>query len=162
MKAKWYMIVGMTVVVLITTIFIRVPIPSRGYFNFGDVAVIFAGLLLGRKGGFLAGAVGAALADIIGGFAIFAPLTLIAKGLEGFFAGFAKEKRGFLFHFFPLIGSFFMMATYFFGEIMMPQVKFGGAVAELMPNLIQAIGGYVGGKLLYRMYIGILETQEEK
>ena len=71
---KWYSVVGVTVVVLVTTMFIRVPLPSKGYFNFGDVAVVFAGLLLGRQFGAFAGGVGSALADVLGGFAIFAPL----------------------------------------------------------------------------------------
>ncbi len=159
MKVKWHSIVGMTVVVLITTIFIRVPIPSKGYFNFGDVAVVFAGLLLGRKGGFIAGACGSALADIIGGFAIFAPLTFIAKGLEGMLSGFAKDKKGLLFHVFPLLGCLCMMVVYFLGEIMMPQVTLVGAIAELLPNLTQAIGGFIGGKALYHMYMRIFENQ---
>lgn len=160
MKVKWHSIVGMTVVVLITTIFIRIPIPSKGYFNFGDVAVVFAGLLLGRKGGFIAGAVGSAIADIVGGFAIFAPVTFIAKGLEGLFAGLAKNKKGFPFHLFPLVGSFCMITIYFIGETVMPQITFAGAIAELIPNLIQAIGGYIGGKALYKLYTNIFEDNK--
>jgi len=31
----------------LTTLFIRIPLPSRGYFNVGDVAVVFGGLVLG-------------------------------------------------------------------------------------------------------------------
>ena len=60
MRDKWYYPVGLLVVVLMTTLFIRVPIPSKGYFNFGDVAVVFSGLLLGRRGGFIAGGLGSA------------------------------------------------------------------------------------------------------
>jgi len=63
---------ALTTVVVLTTLFIRVPLPSRGYFNFGDVAVIFSGLVLGALGGrhgfvwgAAAGGVGSALADII-------------------------------------------------------------------------------------------------
>ena len=39
--------VALTVVVALITLFIRIPLPSRGYFNFGDVAVVFSGLVLG-------------------------------------------------------------------------------------------------------------------
>ena len=38
---------ALTVVVALITLFIRIPLPSRGYFNFGDVAVVFSGLVLG-------------------------------------------------------------------------------------------------------------------
>ena len=82
--------IALTVVVALITLFIRIPLPSRGYFNFGDVAVVFSGLVLGslsRKRNFWwgagAGGIGAALADIIGGFGMFAPITLVAKGAEG-------------------------------------------------------------------------------
>jgi hypothetical protein len=39
--------VALTVVVALITLFIRIPLPSRGYFNLGDVAVVFSGLVLG-------------------------------------------------------------------------------------------------------------------
>ena len=77
--------IALTVVIALITLFIRIPLPSRGYFNFGDVAVVFSGLVLGsltrRKNfwwGVGAGGIGSALADIIGGFGMFAPITFIA------------------------------------------------------------------------------------
>ena len=45
--------VALTVVVALITLFIRIPLPSRGYFNFGDVAVVFSGLVLGSLAGML-------------------------------------------------------------------------------------------------------------
>ena len=48
---KWYYLVGLTVAVMVITYFIRIPLPSKGYFNFGDVAVVFSGLFLGWRGG---------------------------------------------------------------------------------------------------------------
>lgn len=148
---KWYYLVGITVAVMVITLFIRIPLPSKGYFNFGDVAVVFAGLFLGMKGGALAGGIGSALADIVGGFPLFAPLTLIAKGIEGLLAGMAKGKSGFLFYIFPAIGVLSMVAVYFAGEIIMPQIGIGGAIAELPGNLVQAAGGYTGGLLLNKV-----------
>jgi uncharacterized membrane protein len=80
------------------TIVVRIPIPGTGgYLNFGDVAVIFCGLFLGKKYGAIAGGVGSALADVIGGFFIFAPITLVAKGLEAFLAGLISERKTYLF-----------------------------------------------------------------
>lgn len=149
---KWYTIVSFTVVVLVITMFVRIPLPSGGYFNFGDVAVVFAGLMLGRFGGAIVGGVGSALADILGGFAIFSPLTLLAKGLEGLFSGFAKNKTGVVFWILPGIGVLSMVAVYFVGEIFMPSIKLQGAILELLPNTIQAVGGYAGGVLLFKIY----------
>jgi uncharacterized membrane protein len=148
---KWYYTVGIGVAILVITSTIKIPLPSKGYFNFGDVAVVFGGLFLGWKNGALAGGVGSALADVIGGFPLFAPLTLIAKGLEGLLSGLSKKKQGFLFYLFPALGVLVMVATYFFGEICMPQIGIGGAIAEVPSNLIQAGGGYFGGLLLNKV-----------
>jgi uncharacterized membrane protein len=148
---KWYYIVGITVAVLVVTYMVKVPLPSKGYFNFGDVAVVFGGLLLGRKGGAIAGGVGSALADVIGGFPIFAPITLIAKGLEGWLAGFAKGHSGFRFYLFPALAVLSMVFIYFVSETFMPQIGIAGALAELPSNLIQAAGGYAGGIALNRI-----------
>ena len=113
---KWYTLVSFIVAVLVVTMFVRIPLPSGGYFNFGDVAIVFSGLVLGKWGGALAGGVGSALADILGGFAIFSPLTLVAKGLEGLLSGMAKGKRGVWFWLFPALGVLSMVAVYFIGE----------------------------------------------
>jgi len=88
-RMKWYYWVGLTVAVTVITYLIKIPLPSKGYFNFGDIAVVFSGLFLGWRGGAVAGGIGSALADIVGGFAVFSPLTLLAKGLEGMICGFA-------------------------------------------------------------------------
>ena len=41
--------IALTVVVALITLFIRIPLPSRGYFNFGDVGVVLSGLVLGSR-----------------------------------------------------------------------------------------------------------------
>lgn len=149
---KWYTVVSFAVVILVITMFIRIPLPSGGYFNFGDVAVVFAALILGKLGGAIVGGVGSALADILGGFAIFSPLTLLAKGFEGLFSGFSKNKTGIVFWIFPAVGTLSMVTIYFIGEVFMPSIKLQGALLELLPNTIQAVGGYIGGVLLFKIY----------
>lgn len=136
----------------LTTLFVRIPLPSRGYFNVGDVAVVFGGLVLGfmnpRQGVVWAVAacgVGSALADIFGGFAVFAPLTLAAKGAEGALAAVAASRTGTAQYALLAMGGMAMVAVYFIGETLMPNIGLQGAVAEIVPNLIQAAGGAVGG-----------------
>lgn len=149
---KWYTVVSFTVVVIVITMFVRIPLPSGGYFNFGDVVVVFAGLMLGKFGGAIVGGIGSAFADILGGFAIFSPLTLFAKGFEGFLSGFAKNKKGLIFWILPGIAVISMVGIYFVGEIFMPAIKLQGAILEILPNSIQAVGGYIGGVLLFKIY----------
>ena len=151
--------VTLTVVVALMTLFVRIPLPSRGYFNFGDVAVVFSGLVLGRmaKGrkflwGATAGGVGSAMADIIGGFGMFAPITLLAKGLEGALCALASGKPRFARWLFLLLGGMSMVAVYFIAETLMPNIGLQGAVSEISPNLIQAGGGIAGGTLTYAAF----------
>ncbi|MDY0275549.1 MAG: ECF transporter S component [Desulfomicrobium sp.] len=147
-------IAALSVVVLtcLVTMFIRIPLPSRGYFNVGDVAVVFGGLLLGfmqpRQGIWWAlGAcgLGSALADILGGFAVFAPLTLIAKAAEGGLAAMAASHLGAIRSVLLFLGGLAMVLVYFMGEALMPNIGLQGAVAEIPANLIQAAGGAIGG-----------------
>jgi uncharacterized membrane protein len=167
MKNAKIALTALTVVVALMTLFIRIPLPSRGYFNFGDVAVVFSGLVLGSLArrnrlwwGAAAGGVGSALADILGGFGMFAPITLIAKGAEGGFSalasGQAKAKHwGFL-----LLGGICMVLCYFVAEAMMPNIGLQGAVSEIVPNIIQAGGGLLVGRLTFAAYQRIVGDTE--
>ena len=159
MKSPKIALIALTAVVALITLFIRIPLPSRGYFNFGDVAVVFAGLVLGslsRGKGFVwgaaAGGIGSALADIIGGFGLFAPITLVAKGLEGGLSALAWGRPKWLQGSFLVFGGTAMVATYFTAEALMPNIGLQGAVSEVVPNLIQAGGGITGGWLTFKAY----------
>jgi len=67
----------MIAVVAVFTRSIMVPI-GTGFFNFSDVAIYFAAFAFGPWIGFVAGGVGAALADISLGYSQFALLTFFA------------------------------------------------------------------------------------
>lgn len=60
----------MMCLVMIATMFIKVPIPfTQGYVHLGDSMIFLAVLILGKKSGALAAGAGSALGDIIGGYA---------------------------------------------------------------------------------------------
>lgn len=158
--------IALAVVVALITLFIRIPLPSRGYFNFGDVAVVFSGLVLGslsQKRSFWwgagAGGLGSALADIIGGFGMFAPITLVAKGAEGGLCALASFRQKFSRWVLLLLGGAAMVACYFIAETLMPNIGLQGAVSEIIPNLIQAGGGITGGVLAFTAYKKIVGTE---
>ncbi len=72
---------------------ISLPLPSGyGYVNLGDGGVYLCAMLLPGGLGALAAGVGAALADLILGWAVYAPATLIIKGLTAFLAGLAFRR----------------------------------------------------------------------
>lgn len=68
----------MTVMVMIATTFFKVP-NAMGYIHLGDGFVLLAAIILPKKYACFAGGVGAGLADIYGGYAVWAPWTLVIK-----------------------------------------------------------------------------------
>lgn len=68
------------------TMAVSVPV-GVGFLNFGEIVIYTAAFLFGGVVGGLAGGVGAAAADVLLGFAFFAPITFVVKGLEGFVVG---------------------------------------------------------------------------
>lgn len=64
----------------IATMIIKLPTPGTGgYVHLGDAFVILSGILLGPLYGAIAGGVGSALADLLGGYFIYVPITFIVK-----------------------------------------------------------------------------------
>jgi uncharacterized membrane protein len=83
----------MTALVAVTTIVVPIPVPfTNGYAHPGDGMVFMSALLLGRRRGALAAGVGSAFADVILGFFMWAPFTLVIKGGMAFIAGLIIEK----------------------------------------------------------------------
>lgn len=79
-------------VVCVATVAFVISVPATsGYFNIGETIIYIAALLFGPLVGAFAGGLGAAIADMIVA-PIFAPATLIVKGLEGAIVGFLNKK----------------------------------------------------------------------
>lgn len=83
----------MMCLVMIATMFIKVPIPfTQGYVHLGDSMIFLAVLILGKKSGSLAAGAGSALGDIIGGYAFWAPWTLLIKLVMAWILGSFVER----------------------------------------------------------------------
>lgn len=72
--------------VAVATMAVSIPV-GIGYLNFGEIVIYTAAFLFGDLVGALGGGIGAAAADVILGYAMYAPITLVAKGTEGFVVG---------------------------------------------------------------------------
>ena len=84
----------MAAIVFVCTYVCKVPIVlTGGYTHLGDCAVFLGVLLLGKRQGALAGALGAALADLMGGFLFWVLPTFFIKGLMAYTMGFLAETR---------------------------------------------------------------------
>jgi uncharacterized membrane protein len=124
-----------------------VPVPATGgYANLSSVAITFVGLVFGPFVGAVSGGIGAAIADLLGGFLPFAPLTLVAHGLEGLLIGllgYGQRSVGrMIFAWF--VGSLAMIAVYFVGEALFMTGP-AAALAEVPFNAFQALVGAIAG-----------------
>jgi len=131
--------------ICILTMIISIPIPAtQGFINIGDAGVMFAGLIFGPFVGGLSGGIGSALADIILGYTIYAPATLIIKGFEGFLIGIIAHPRN---NYTKLnyrdicaiiVGGIIMVFGYFIYEIIL--WGFASALYEVILNGIIQFG----------------------
>ena len=147
----------------VATLVIRVPSPF-GYANLGDCIVLLGAFLLGPVVGALAGGIGAALADLIGGYVVYAPATFIIKAIVALVAGLVARKfakRGSL----PgivvggVLGELCMIAGYFgFNALILGN---GWAAAgALASDGVQAVLGVVLGTVLFFALSRIPQVRE--
>ncbi len=149
-RFSFEMVAVSALMIALTTVFtlmVRVPVPATGgYINLSDVAIVFASLTFGPIVGFLAGGIGAGLADILGGYAQWAPLTLLAHGVEGLIIGYLGYNKGLAQAAVAwFVGGLFMVAAYFLGEATVMGIGWSGALSEIPGNLMQMLAGGVVG-----------------
>lgn len=150
--------------VAVATMIVRIPIPqTNGYLNLGDSMVLLAALFFGPVGGFIAGGIGSALADILGGYPQWAPWTLVIKGLEAILvvslANALKMRKDRIT--WKLAASFcvatsWMVLGYFLAETVMYDQK--AAFAEVPANVLQAAGSVILASLLLPVFSRIVST----
>lgn len=113
--------------------FLSLPVPGfRLYFNLGEGIIYSVALMGGGVFGGLCGSVGAALADLLLGYPLWAPFTFVIKGAEGYVVGRLaprSEKKA-------LAAGALIMIT---GYTAMAAVLYGPAAApvELATDIIQ-------------------------
>ena len=140
----------MLAITVVMTMIIHIPIlGTKGYLNLGDMVVFLAAVMFGKKGGFVVGGLGSALADILLGYSYYAPITFVVKGLEGFFcAALLETKTGKKLPFLPMIiGGIWMALGYYIAEIFMYGAT--AALASIPGNLMQGMLGAVVSVLVY-------------
>lgn len=98
-KASIYYIVITALFIALTYVFtafvnIRLPIAANGgLIHLGNVPLFIAAIQFGRKVGAIAGGVGMALFDLLSGWTLWAPFTLVIVGLMGYVTGLIAERK---------------------------------------------------------------------
>ncbi len=139
------------------TYFFAIPILTVGYVNLGDCFSVLSGLLLGSLFGPLAAGVGSALADILLGYTIYAPATLIIKALAAFLAALIVRKSRSIGRIVTasiaaeavILLSYFLYDTIIFGL----SAAAPAALANLFQCAIGAISASIIGSILTKRFI---------
>ncbi|NCA67983.1 MAG: ECF transporter S component [Clostridia bacterium] len=172
-----------TALVAVATMVITIPMAgSGGYVNFGDTIIFVAASFLGPVGGFISGAIGSSIADLV--YAPkWIPITFIVKGLEGLLCGLLiialkkiKLKNIFSYAIAMIVAACVMVTGYFFGGFLLEGLSTGSlttgfavAVADIPFNLIQGgVSVVVGlsitlslGKIRYiRNFVADINTKD--
>lgn len=73
---------------------LSIPVPGfRLYFNLGEGIIYVVALMLGPVYGAACGGIGACLGDLVLGYPLWAPFTLVIKGTEGYVTGIIGRKH---------------------------------------------------------------------
>lgn len=140
--------------VFIATLFVNIKLPIKangGLVHLGTAMLFIASILFGPKKGAMAGAAGMGLFDVVGGWLIWAPITIVARGLQGFIVGkiaWANGRKGdsIAFNIVAMIISMPVMhAVYYIGEVILynnwvaPLASIPGDMIQNLLGLIVAI-----------------------
>lgn len=127
------------------TRFIQIPVPGgAGYLHFGDAMIYIVASTLSGPWALLASALGAAIADLSSGFAVYAPISAIVKVLIALpFVLVNKKSEKILT---PLTicltipSGVITVLGYFLGDLI---VNKSYAVADIPMNIVQAVGSAI-------------------
>ncbi|MBO7155998.1 MAG: ECF transporter S component [Clostridia bacterium] len=126
-----------TALIFVTTSYARVPI-SLGYVNLGDVFIIVGAFTLPMGYAVIAAALGGMFADLLAGYVIYMPITLVAKALMALICSLAYYKNGVKLYRYivgaiiaglVMVGVYFVFEGFYYG--------WGAAIANLPAQIIQ-------------------------
>ncbi|MFJ7734629.1 ECF transporter S component [Lysinibacillus sp. NPDC097231] len=139
--------------VFVATMFINLKLPfgQGGLIHLGTSMLFISAILFGPKKGALAGAIGMGLFDIVGGWLIWAPTTIISRALQGAIVGKMAWSKGHTgdnikLNILGAVASMpAMMAVYYIGQAIMfnswvaPMASIPGDIIQNVVGLIIAI-----------------------
>lgn len=142
----------------VATMVIRLPSPTGGYMNLGDAVVLLGAYLLGPLWGAAAGALGASLADVLGGYPVYAPATLVIKALMAVTAAggyrLARKSGGWALALCGAAAEVPMVLGYWLFDALLAAggqdfgTALAGSAAGIPSNLVQAAFGAACSTLL--------------
>lgn len=157
----------LTALTCVATMAITVPSPMEGYLNLGDCFVLISAWVLGPVGGAVVGGIGSAMADLLLGYSLYAPGTLLIKALMALVAGLCfRAMRGWhknsLARILSAIPAELVMVAGYFGYAALLLGKGLAAAASIPGNLLQGAVGIAAAVALCGMseLAGVMSSAE--
>ena len=134
--------------VFVSTSFLNIRLPiaaNGGLVHLGTAMLFIISILFGPKKGALAGAIGMGLFDLVSGWTLWAPFTLIARGIQGYIVGkiawgFNHKGKKLTFNIIAVIVSIpFMLAGYYICEAILFSnwmIPFASIPGNLVQNVV--------------------------
>lgn len=139
--------------VIVSIFFIKIPMIGQGYVHIADSFILLSALL-GPFYGFLVGGIGTMLADLLAGYAIYAPWSLMVHGLQAVLMALLIGKVADLSWVKFFIGGLVIsFLTVVLGYAVVEYILSGGqmalALATIPINFLQILVGTAVGTALY-------------
>lgn len=136
------MIIALSVVL---GIFVQIKTPT-GFLTLLDAGIFFTAFYFGKKEGALVGGLSGFLIDYILGYPQWMLVSLVAHGVQGYFAGWTGKWRplGLLLSTISMVGAYFVASIIYY--------NLGEALHGLLGNVLQHGFGMLVGYLLYRTF----------
>lgn len=143
----------MAAIVFVGVYLVKIP-TLNGYVHIGDSMIFLSVLILGTKRGAFAGGLGAAISDLLAGYAVYVVPTFIIKFIMAFIMGMFIDKimphAKWNWIIGAIVGGIMQCILYMLFEIAMYGVA--GGVASFIPNLGQSAVGILIAAILVTVF----------
>lgn len=143
-------------IICLATMIIKIPSPLKGYINLGDCVVLLAGWILSPIYAFLAAGIGSMFADVLSGYALYAPATFIIKGVVAIIACYVfrilEKKHKCVFS--GIISGLTAETVMVMGYLLFESLLYGfvPSLVNVPANAIQGVAGIVIGTTLVKAF----------
>ena len=150
----------MAALTYIATAVIAIPVGDNAVLHLGDTVLFLSAILLGKKRGAVAAAIGMTFFDLFSLYSIWAPFTFVIKGVMAYIAGAIAYRSNFegdnfwnnLFAF--IVAGVVMISGYFLAGGCLNHFVYGMptlgqgfivAIKDIPANILQVVGGIAIG-----------------
>lgn len=133
-----------TALTYLFTAFINVRLPiaaNGGLVHLGNIPLFIGAILFGRKTGMIAGGIGMGLFDLLSGWTLWAPFTLVIVGLMGYVVGKMTEKEAHQNYFWYVaailaacvikVAGYYIAEAVIYGNLIAPAASIPGNLVQI-------------------------------